>query len=143
MGSPVRSVNMHLNHLGLAAMSGCFNRLTFHRSARKTIRSSDTLQAGLSREQIPVMARLSAPVQPGTGAHPASYTMATGSFSGVKRPVRGVAYPSTSSAEVKQRVQLYVYAPLGLHDLVYDEVCPFHFTETDSDLTSRLHGIYS
>jgi len=30
----------------------------------------------------------SAPVQTGPGAHPASYTMGTGSFPGVKRPRR-------------------------------------------------------
>ena len=33
-------------------------------------------------------ARFSAPVQAGPGAHPASYTMRTGSFPGVKRPGR-------------------------------------------------------
>ena len=36
-------------------------------------------------------ARFSAPVQTGPGAHPASYTMGTGSFPKVKRPGRGVA----------------------------------------------------
>ena len=49
-------------------------------------------------------ARCSAPVQTGPGANPASYTMGTGSFPGVKRPVRGVDHPLTSSAEVKERV---------------------------------------
>jgi hypothetical protein len=34
--------------------------------------------------------RLSAPVQTGLGAQPASYTMGTGCFPGVKRPGRGV-----------------------------------------------------
>jgi len=33
--------------------------------------------------------RFSAPVQTGLGANPASYTMGTGSFPGVKRPERG------------------------------------------------------
>jgi hypothetical protein len=37
--------------------------------------------------------RFSAPVQTGPGAHPASYTMGTESFSGVKRPGRGVDHP--------------------------------------------------
>ena len=36
------------------------------------------------RESIPVGARFSAPVQTGPGAHPASCTMGTGSFPGVK-----------------------------------------------------------
>ena len=37
--------------------------------------------------------RFSAPVQTGPGAHPASYTMDTGSFPGVKRSGRGVDHP--------------------------------------------------
>ena len=45
---------------------------------------SDWLQAGRSGNQIPVGAGFSAPVQTGPGAHPASCTMGTGSFPGVK-----------------------------------------------------------
>ena len=56
-------------------------------------------------------ARFSAPVQTGPGAHPASCTMGTGSFPGVKRPGRGVDHPPPSSAEVKERVELYLYYP--------------------------------
>ena len=55
----------------------------------------------------------SAPVQPGPGAHPASYTMGTGSFPGVKRPERGIDHSPPSNAEVKERVQLYLYSPFG------------------------------
>jgi len=40
-----------------------------------------------------VVDRLFAPVQTGPGAHPASYTMGTGSFPGIKRPGRGVDHP--------------------------------------------------
>jgi hypothetical protein len=36
----------------------------------------------------------------GPGAHPASCTMGTGSFPGVKRPGRGADHPPPSSAEV-------------------------------------------
>jgi hypothetical protein len=57
--------------------------------------------------------RLSAPVQTGPEAHPTSSTMGTGSFSGVKRPGRGVDHPPSSSAEVKERLQLYLYSPFG------------------------------
>jgi len=39
---------------------------------------------------MPVGARFFAPVQTDPGAHPASYTMGTGSFPGVKRPGRDV-----------------------------------------------------
>jgi len=38
-------------------------------------------------------ARFSSPVHIGSGAHPASCTMGTGSFPGVKRPGRGVDHP--------------------------------------------------
>jgi hypothetical protein len=38
----------------------------------------------------------------GPGAHPASCTMGTGSFPGVKRPERGADHPPPSSAEVKK-----------------------------------------
>jgi len=56
-----------------------------------------------------VWARYSAPVQTGPGAHPASYSMGTGVFPGVKRPGRGVDNSPLSSAEVKERVDLYLY----------------------------------
>jgi hypothetical protein len=36
---------------------------------------------------------------------------------GVKRPGRGVDHPSPSSAEVKERVELYLYSPLGVRRL--------------------------
>jgi len=52
-----------------------------------------------------------APVQTGPGTHPASYTMGTGSFPGVKWPGRGVDHPPQSSAEVKERVEKYLYSP--------------------------------
>ena len=47
-------------------------------------RHSDWLRAGRSEDRIPVGARFSAPVQTGPGAYPASCTMGTGSFPGVK-----------------------------------------------------------
>jgi hypothetical protein len=51
------------------------------------------IAAGRSGDRIPVGARFSAPTQADPGAHPASYTMGTGSFPGVKRPDRGVDHP--------------------------------------------------
>jgi hypothetical protein len=59
------------------------------------------------------VARLSAPVQTDPGVHPASYTMGTGSFLWVKRPRSCVDHPPPSSAEVKERVELYLYSPSG------------------------------
>ena len=58
-------------------------------------------------------ARFSAPVQNGPRAHPASYTIGTGSLQGVKRPGRDVDHPTTYSAEAKERVQLYLYSTCG------------------------------
>ena len=69
--------------------------------------------AGRSGDRIPVGVRFSAFVQTGPGTHPASYTMGTGSFLGMKRPGHGVDLPSPSSAEVKERVELYLYSPSG------------------------------
>jgi hypothetical protein len=40
-------------------------------------------------------------------------SMGTGSFPGVKRPGRGVDHPPPSCAEVKERVDLYLYSPAG------------------------------
>jgi hypothetical protein len=57
--------------------------------------------------------RFSAAVQTGPGAHTASDTMCTGSFQGVNRPGRGVDHPPRSSAEVKERVELYLCSPSG------------------------------
>jgi len=62
---------------------------------------------------MPVGARFSVPVQTGPRVHPASYTMGTGSLPGVKWPGRGVDHPFPPSAEVKERVELYLYSPSG------------------------------
>jgi len=58
-------------------------------------------------------ARFSAPVQTGPGAHPASCTMGTRSFPGVKQLGCGIDYPTPSGAKVKERIKLYLYSPSG------------------------------
>jgi hypothetical protein len=65
------------------------------------------------KKKIPVGARFSAPVQTVHGAQPAFCTMGTGSFPGVKRQGRGDVNPPPSSAEVKERVELYLYSISG------------------------------
>ena len=63
---------------------------------------------------IPVKARFSAPVHTGPGAYPASYTVDTGSVTGVKRPRRDADHPPTpTSDEVKEKEELYLYSPSG------------------------------
>jgi len=60
-----------------------------------------------------VGARFSASIQPDPGAHPASYAMGISSFPGVKRPGRGIDHPPPSSAEVEERIELYLYSLFG------------------------------
>ena len=55
------------------------------------------------KKKIPVEARFSAPVQTGSGAHQAFYTVGTGFFplgGGVKQPEHGVNHPPPFNAEV-------------------------------------------
>ena len=52
-------------------------------------------------------------IQNDTWTHPAHCTMGTGSFPVVKRPGLGVDHLPLSSAEVKERVELYACSPSG------------------------------
>ena len=54
-------------------------------------------------------------VQTGPGAYPASCTVGTGSFSGVKLPGRGADHPPPSKCRGHERVGLYHYPPSGPH----------------------------
>ena len=60
-----------------------------------------------------VVVTFSAPVQTSPGTHPASYTVITRLFPGVKWLGYGINYPLPSSAKVKQRVELYLYSHLS------------------------------
>jgi len=84
---------------------------------------------------------ISAPVQTGLGAHPASCTMGTGSFPGVTRPGRGANHPPPSSAEVKERVELYMYTPLGLPDL-FGVTFTFHVIINYHDMFRPVQVIF-
>jgi hypothetical protein len=77
-------------------------------------RYSNSLLAGRSGDRIPVGARFSASV-PDRSCGPSSilYNGYWISFSRVKRPGRDVNHRATSSAEVKERVELYIYSPSG------------------------------
>jgi hypothetical protein len=90
-----------------------FMRVPWNRWPGWFSRYSDSLQVGRSGDRIPVRARFFVPVLTGSGAHLIFYTMGTESFTGVKRPVRDVDHPHPSNAEVKERVELYVYSPSG------------------------------
>ena len=59
------------------------------------------------------VAKFSTPVQTYPGAHPASYAMGTGSFMGGKAAGAWRCPPTQSTAEVKERIELYLYFPSG------------------------------
>jgi hypothetical protein len=67
------------------------------------------------------------PSHTGPGAQPASflYNGYRVSFPGVKRPGRGVDHPPSSSARVKERVELYLYSPSGHSWPVPGRTLPF------------------
>jgi hypothetical protein len=52
------------------------------------------------------------PFRPARGPHPTSFAMGTWSFLGVKQLGRG-NHPPSSSAKVKESVDLYLYFPSG------------------------------
>jgi hypothetical protein len=58
-------------------------------------------------------ATFSAPVQTGPWAHPASCKVRTGSLSGGKAAGAWSRTPTPSSADVKERVELYLYSLSG------------------------------
>ena len=73
-------------------------------------RFSNLLRAGQSGDRIPMRKKFSASVHSVFGAHAPSSTMGIGSFpTGVKQPKRIFDHPTLSSAEVKERVELYFY----------------------------------
>jgi len=63
--------------------------------------------------EILVRVRFSGTIQTGPEAHPTSYTMGTGSLTGVNQLRRGDDYPTPHSTEVKERVELYLYSLSG------------------------------
>ena len=52
-------------------------------------------------------------VQTVPGTHTSSYTIGTWLFPVVKQPESGVDHTPPSSAEDKERVELYIYSPSG------------------------------
>ena len=81
-------------------------------------RDSDLLRDGRYGDRIPVGTRFSARVQTGPGAHPASYTMNTGSSPGSKRPGPGVYHPLHLAPRLNKKQSYTSTPPLGLRGLL-------------------------
>jgi len=86
---------MPLHHQDMSRVGGILLYFIYRGWVGWLSRYSDWLRSGRSGDRIPVEARFSAPVQTGSGAHPASCTMGTGSFPGVKSG-RGVTLTTPS-----------------------------------------------
>ena len=84
--------------------------VTFHKCGPRWLsRYSGSLRAGRSGDRIPAGARFSARVQTRPGA---LYNGLSGVFPG-DNAAEAWRWPPTSSAEVKETVELYLYAPSG------------------------------
>ena len=116
-----------------------------YREPGQLSRYGDSLRAGRSEDRFPVGACFSAPFQTGPGAHP-----------GAKRPGRCVDHPHPSSAEVKERVGLYLYSPSGSSWSVLMRILPSicfifsarilrnpHIIASSSDIFNRLPPLTS
>jgi hypothetical protein len=75
----------------------------------------DLIRAGMSGVRIPVKERFFVSVQTDPEIHPIKSV--PGLSLDVKRSGLGVDYPLPSSAEFKEKVELYLYPPLGLRGL--------------------------
>jgi hypothetical protein len=67
--------------------------------------------------------------------------MGTGPFLTVKRPGRGVDHPPLSSAEVKERVELYLYSPSGLHVLFQGDL--YFYLYSVNKVSAKPGTVYS
>ena len=70
-------------------------------------------------------ARFSSPIQTCPEAHPAYYTMSTGSLQGVKRPGRDADHLPPSSAEVMKDYSYTSTPPLGTCGLLQGQTLPY------------------
>jgi hypothetical protein len=80
-------------------------------------------------------------------AHPASYSIVTGSFPRVQQPGRGKDHPPPSSADIKARVQLYICATSVPSWHITGQTLPFLFSvrsrDSSVDIVTRLGVVQS
>ena len=78
---------------------------------------SESLRTGQSRDKIRGGGGFSTTVQPGPEAHPASYTIGSGSFPRVKRAGSGAYHPPISGTEIEGRVELNICSTLDFRGM--------------------------
>jgi len=77
----------------------------------------------------PCGARFSSPIQKGPEGHPKSH-WSTEAFSWVKRPRSSLDHPPTSSAEVKEKLQLYLHFKSGSKSSIVGRNLTLHLQAT-------------
>jgi hypothetical protein len=82
----------------------------------------DSLRPGRSGDRIPVGTRFVSHVQTGSGPNLRPVHWVPGRFSGVQLPGRGLDHLSQFSAEVETKVELYLYSPGSLRNLLQVEL---------------------
>jgi hypothetical protein len=86
-------------------------------------RHSDSLRTGRSGDRIPVAGEIFRPRSDRPWGPPRLLYNAYRSLPGVERPGRGIDHPPPSSAEVKERVELYSYLYVTLSTLEHTRHC--------------------
>ena len=89
-----------------------------HDNPDKETSADEVLTEYKRTQKIPVGTRFSTPVHNGDGAHPAPCAMGTESFTGVKRPRRGVDRHTHLAPRLKKELIYNSTPPLGLDDLL-------------------------
>jgi hypothetical protein len=100
-------------------------------SSHVVIYATQRLRAGWSGDRIPVGGEIfcSRPDRP-WGPPSLLCNGYRVSFTGVNRPGRGVDHPPSSSARVKERVELYLYSPSGPSRTVLGRPLPYTLCNT-------------
>jgi len=109
----VKAVTLLITKTKLTAISSTYACVFIYASSLP-----NSLRVGRSTDRIPVIAKFPAPIHADPGAYPASYTMGTGSFPGIRRLGRGVDHLPPSSADVNESVEYTLTPLLGLHGLI-------------------------
>ena len=100
-------------------------------------RDNSVVTAGRSGDRIPVWARISAPVQTGSGAHSTSHTRSTGSFPGVKRPGRGLHRPLHLASRLRKESVIPFWVFVACSGVNFTLTLTFLYLQIDSKFIEK------